>query len=63
VIDSPLDGGTIVMLKGCSATSPSESVIWTVKENVPAVFGVPAITPAELIVNPGGKEPLESNQE
>jgi hypothetical protein len=36
--------------------APSESVAVTVKIVVPAVVGVPEITPEELSVRPSGKE-------
>ena len=38
------------------------SVAVTVKENVPAVVGVPVMSPAELRLSPGGREPPLSDQ-
>jgi hypothetical protein len=39
-----------------------ESVTWTVKLEVPAVVGVPEITPPELKESPAGSEPDASDQ-
>jgi hypothetical protein len=47
----------IVMLKSCVASGAVPFVAVTVPVNVPAVVGVPLITPAELKLNPGGRLP------
>jgi hypothetical protein len=52
------------MLKACEAVCAGEleSVAFTVKENVPAMVGVPPICPALLKAKPTGKEPEEIDQ-
>ena len=53
--------GTILMLNGRVAVSRVgvvESRTWTVKLYVPAVVGVPVITPPLDMARPGGKEPV-----
>ena len=45
------------MLKFCVALGAVPLVAVTVPLNVPAVVGVPLITPAELKLNPGGRLP------
>ncbi len=47
----------IVMLKFCVALGAVPLVAVTVPLKVPAVVGVPLITPAELKLNPGGRLP------
>jgi hypothetical protein len=39
-----------------------ESATRTVKETVPDAVGVPLITPELLSVNPGGRDPADSDQ-
>ena len=51
-------GGAMVMLKFCVASGAVPFVAVTVPVKVPAVVGVPLITPAELKVRPAGKAPL-----
>ena len=48
---------TIVMLKACVASGAVPFVAVTVPPNVPAVVGVPLITPAAFKLNPGGRPP------
>src|SRR5215470_20020546 len=39
-----------------------ESAAWTVNEKMPVVLDVPLTTPAALMVIPGGKDPLATDQ-
>ena len=48
----------MVMLKACVASRALPLVAVTVPLNVPAVVGVPLMTPAALKVKPGGKAPV-----
>ena len=52
----------MVMLNATAAEVPSLFVAVTEKLNVPAVVGVPDITPLLLRVSPAGSEPLETVQ-
>jgi hypothetical protein len=45
------------MLRLAVFVSPSESVTFTVKSEVPVAVGVPLIAPAADNVNPLGREP------
>jgi len=50
----------IVMVHLTVTFTPSASVTWALKLNVPAMLGVPAIAPVEAFsVRPLGREPLE----
>jgi hypothetical protein len=60
VIDS---AGLIVIESACSAVRAPLSVTPTVKFDVPAVLGVPLITPAEDNDNPAGNVPIARDQE
>ena len=42
--------------------NPAESVAWTVAEKLPAVVGVPVMTPAVDKLRPGGSEPAVTDQ-
>jgi hypothetical protein len=58
--------GVMIMLKGLVAVFAGMlvSVACTVKLEVPAVIGVPAMTPlVALNVRPGGSKPLTTDQE
>jgi hypothetical protein len=48
---------SIVIDRSLVAVPPTLSATWTVKLEVPAVVGVPEITPAELSDNPAGRAP------
>jgi hypothetical protein len=59
VMISSVDAELIVMLKFAVAVSLSESVTFTVNDDVSAVVGVPEITPVlAASVNPAGRLPL-----
>jgi hypothetical protein len=53
--------GAIMILSACVVVLALKSLTFTVKLDVPAVVGVPEITPAELIASPVGKAPAESD--
>ncbi len=55
--------GLIVIESALVAVLATESVTFTVKLEVPAVVGVPEITPAELSVRPAGRVPDEIDHE
>ena len=50
-------GAAVVIDSGALAVWPSASVTWTVKDTVPAVVGVPEMTPALLRLSPVGSAP------
>ena len=52
----------IVIERFAVIAAPWLSVTWTAKLNVPAVVGIPEITPA-LRDNPPGNEPVDIDQE
>ena len=52
----------IVRLAVALCTGEVESLTFTVKEEVPAVVGVPLIWPEVLRVRPAGREPELSDQ-
>ena len=57
-----VSAGLIVMDRSCVAV-PIPSAIWAVKLDVPAVVGVPTITPvAALSDSPPGSEPADIDQ-
>jgi hypothetical protein len=47
----------IVKLAAVLCAGAEESLTFTVKLKLPAVVGVPEITPAELRERPGGRDP------
>jgi len=52
-------GGLIVIEKSFSSDCGTESVTRSLKENVPALVGVPERLPVEALrLRPGGREPL-----
>ena len=55
-------GVTTLMLRLAEADVPVLSFTATVKEDVPAIVGVPEMTPEELSVRPWGKAPLRRLQ-
>jgi hypothetical protein len=59
VIDRVTDAAVTVMESDLvtEAAGEEESVTCTVKVEVPAVVGVPEITPAELRLSPAGRDP------
>ena len=52
----------IVIERGCVSDRDAASVTLTVKFAVPAVVGLPEMTPAELSVRFAGSDPLERLQ-
>ena len=53
----------IIVIVNCAlAVSIAASVTCTVKDETPAVVGVPVIAPAELRLNPAGSDPLITAQ-
>jgi hypothetical protein len=58
VIVTEVGAGAIVIENGFCADPEAESLALTVKLKVPAVCGVPLITPAELSDSPLGNDPL-----
>ena len=60
MIFNPALAVVIVMLRACVAVcaGDSESVTFTVKDEVPVEVAVPEITPAVEIEKPAGKAPL-----
>lgn len=52
----------IVIVNDALAVSIAASVTCTVKDESPAVVGVPVIAPAELRLNPAGSDPLITAQ-
>ena len=60
VIESP---GLTVIESACIAARPPLSVTPTVKFELPAVVGVPPITPVGDNANPGGNVPIARDHE
>ena len=56
-------GGRIVIENAFIAVCEKRSLTRTVKLDVPIIAGVPLITPVEVSVSPGGKDPKARDQE
>jgi hypothetical protein len=55
--------GAIVIENAFCAEPEAESLAWTVKLNVPLVWGVPLISPAVLSESPPGNDPATTFHE
>src|SRR5271165_4368389 len=62
VIDRALLTTMDLLAMSTAAVGVCESVTWTLKLEVPNAVGVPLITPAALMLSPGGSVPDASDQ-